>query len=487
MHRTTIYECYNSFMQKLTKIIATIGPSSDSPQMIAELIKAGVNVFRFNFKHSEVEWHSERIERVNKVAKKLGVHVGTLIDLQGPEIRINMPEDNIEISEGELLLFGQDVYKGKEKGFSITHPQIIEHLENDQLILVDDGHYTFRVVRKGKKTYLRSETTGVLPTRKSLNIPGADFPFPVLIDRDFEGLKLAARHAIDFIALSMVRSSKDLRIVRREATKYGVTGKLVAKIETQKALDDIEKIIEASDGIMIARGDLGVEIPIERVPFYQKMIIKNCMMQGKFVITATQMLQTMIDNPFPTRAEISDIANAIYDLTDCIMLSGETASGKYPLKAVQVMGKTATFYEPKTDDEVRNKIMFSVRDTSALICDAAFDLYRDYVKANQDVAGFMVFTQSGHTATLLSRYRPNVPIFTFSPNADVCESLSVNFAVEPVVFSFKDTAEVNQKELSRAVALLKKKGHISERRGKLIVVHGDQWGRGSGATTIRII
>jgi len=474
-------------MQKLTKIIATIGPSSDSPQMIEKLIKAGVNVFRFNFKHSDVEWHSERIERVNKVAKKLGVHIGTLIDLQGPEIRINMPEDKIKIKKGELLIFGEEVYEGKEKGFSITHPQIIEHLADGQLIMADDGYYTFRVVKKGKKTYLKSETTGVLPTRKSMNIPGAEFPFPVLIDRDFEGLKLAARHAIDFIALSMVRNSKDLRIVRREAKKFGVTGKLVAKIETQKALDDIENIIDASDGIMIARGDLGVEIPIERVPYFQKMIIRNCMIQGKFVITATQMLQTMIENPFPTRAEISDIANAVYDLTDCIMLSGETASGEHPLAAVQVMDKTAKFYEPKTDDDIRNKIMFSVRDTTALICDAAYDLYRDYVKANQDVTGFMVFTQSGHTATQLSRYRPKVPVFTFTPSSEVCESLSVNFAVEPLVFSFKDRAEVTQKELARAVALLKKNGHVNDRRGKLIVVHGDQWGRGAGATTIRII
>ncbi len=474
-------------MNKLTKIIATIGPSSDSPEMIEKLIKAGVNVFRFNFKHSEVPWHSERIMRVNKIAKELGVHVGTLIDLQGPEIRINMPVDKIEITEGELLLFGQEVYEGHEKGLSITHPQIIEHLKEGQEISVDDGYFSFKIVKKDGKTYLRSETTGTLPTRKSMNIPGADFPFPVIIDRDLEGLKLAAKHDIDFIALSMVRSAKDIRIVRDEAKKHGVNGKLVAKIETQKALDDIDKIIDASDGIMIARGDLGVEIPIERVPYYQKMIIKNCMIQGKFVITATQMLQTMIDNPFPTRAEISDIANAVYDLTDCIMLSGETASGKYPLKAVQVMNKTAIFYEPKTDDDLRTNIQFSVRDTSALLCDAAFDLYRDYVKANQEVDGFMVFTQTGKSATLLSRYRPKVPVFTFTPNTEICETLSVNFAVEPFVFEYVDSDEVTQKELTRAVSLLKKEGYLKERRGKLIVIHGDHWGHGSGATTIRII
>jgi len=474
-------------MKKLTKIIATIGPASDSEEMIESLILGGVDVFRFNFKHGEVEWHSERIIRVNAVARKLGVHIGTLIDLQGPEIRIHMPQDKLPITKGELLRFGPEAYNDGEKGFSINHPHIIDHLKDGQHIIVDDGYYSFKVVRKGKDVYLKSETEGVLPTRKSLNIPGADFPFPVLIDRDLEGLKLATRHDIDFIALSMVRSAQDMRTVRSEAKKFGVNGKLVAKIETQKALDDIDKIIDASDGIMIARGDLGVEIPIERVPFYQKMIIKNCMIQGKFVITATQMLQTMIDNPFPTRAEVSDIANAVYDLTDCVMLSGETASGKHPLKAVQMMEKTARFYETKTEEEFRTNIQFSVRDTTALICDAAYDLYLDYVKANQKVDGFMVFTQSGHTATLLSRYRPKVPIFTLTPNTEVCESLSVNFAVTPFIFGFHDVDEVTLSELKRAAFLLQKNGVLTSRRGKLIVIHGDQWGRGSGATTIRII
>jgi len=474
-------------MKKLTKIIATIGPASDSEEMIESLIRAGVDVFRFNFKHGEVEWHSERIIRVNDVARRLGVHIGTLIDLQGPEIRIHMPQNTLPITKGELLRFGPEAYNEGEKGFSINHPHIIEHLKDGQQIIVDDGYYSFQIVRKGKEVFLKSETDGDLPTRKSLNIPGADFPFPVLIDRDLEGLKLATRHDIDFIALSMVRSSQDMRTVREEAKKFGVNGKLVAKIETQKALDDIDRIIDASDGIMIARGDLGVEIPIERVPFYQKMIIKNCMIQGKFVITATQMLQTMIENPFPTRAEVSDIANAVYDLTDCVMLSGETASGANPLKAVQMMEKTASFYELKTDEESRTKIQFSVRDTTALICDAAYDLYLDYVKANQKVDGFLVFTQTGLTATLLARYRPKVPIFTLTPNTEVCESLSVNFAVIPFIFGFTDVEEVTLSELKRAALLLQKHDMLKARRGKLIVIHGDQWGQGSGATTIRII
>ncbi len=473
-------------MNKLTKIIATIGPSCDSPKMIETLIKRGVNVFRFNFKHNTVEWHGERIQLINKVAKKMGEHVGTLIDLQGPELRINMPTDEISLKDGELILFGDDIYNNKKKGLSITHPHIIQYLNDGQKIVADDGAFSFHVEKKGKTTYLRSETTGVLKTRKTLNIPGADFPFPVLIERDFEGLKLAARHDVDFVALSFVRTQTDVSTVRKEMKKYKVKAKIISKIETQKALDHLDKIIETSDGIMVARGDLGVEIPIEQVPFYQKMMIRNCMIHGKFVITATQMLQSMIEYPYPTRAEISDIANAIYDNTDCIMLSGETANGKYPLKAVEMQAKTAMFYEPKANDDIRGKILYSINDSTAMMCDTAYNLYRQYVKANQQIAGFMIFSKTGRTAEVLSRYRPKVPIFAFTPSEDICESLTVRFGVEPQVFVFDKAEEVNSAEILKARKILKDKKLISS-SGKLIVLHGDRWGRGSGATTLRII
>ena len=471
---------------KLTKIIATIGPVSDSPEMIKKLIEAGVNVFRFNFKHNTVEWHSERIKRVNEVAAKMGANVGTLIDLQGPELRINMPKEEIKIEEGELLYFGEKVFENGQKGFSITHPDIIIHLKDGQQVVADDGAFSFHVVKKGKNVYLASETTGVLKTRKSLNIPGADFPFPVLIDRDFRGLELAARHDVDFIALSFVRSKADLRTVRKEAKKYKVTGKLVAKIETEKALGHLDKIIEAADGVMVARGDLGVEIPIEQVPFYQKMIIKKCIIKGKFVITATQMLQTMIDHPYPTRAEVSDIANAIYDSTDCIMLSGETASGAYPLKTVQVMSKTASFYESKVDTDIRNSIRFSPNDTTALICDTAYGLYREYLKTHYKIDGIVVFSQTGNTAKTISKYRPKVPIFAFVPTEAICDSLTVDFGVTPTIFPYIEAGEVSIVDLKKATKILKDK-KLLKQGGRVIVIHGDQWGRGTGSTTVRIV
>lgn len=473
-------------MNKLTKIVATIGPSSDSPEMIETLIKKGVNVFRFNFKHNTVEWHGERIKRVNDIAEKLGTHIGTLIDLQGPELRINMPVDEIEVATGELLLFGEEIFKGKKKGLSITHPHIIAHLNEGQRIVADDGAFEFHVVKKGKETYLQSETTGILKTRKTLNIPGADFPFPVLIERDFEGLKLAALHDIDFIALSFVRSESDVKTVRAEMKKYKVKGKIISKIETQKALDSLDNIIDASDGIMVARGDLGVEIPIEQVPFYQKMMIRKCMILGKFVITATQMLQTMIDNPFPTRAEVSDIANAIYDSTDAIMLSGETANGKYPVKAVEMMTKTAEFYEPKENEDMRGTILYSFKDSTSLMCDTAYGLYRQHTKANQPIAGFVVFSQTGTTASTLSRYRPKAPIFAFSPTDEICDLMTVNFGVTAFKFSFNTADQVKIEEINKAVKMLRDKKLI-DKKGKVIVIHGDHWGQGSGATTIRIV
>lgn len=474
-------------MDKLTKIIATIGPACDTEEKITSLIQKGVNVFRFNFKHNTVEWHGQRIQRVNKVAQKLELPVGTLIDLAGPEIRITMPFEKISLKIGEEILFGHALYEKKGvKGLSITHPEIIEHLKHGQVLVADDGMFSFEVVKKGNDILLKSHTEGVLLNNKSLNIPGAHIPLSSLIDRDLEGLKLAAKHEVDFIALSFVRSPSDIQTLRKEAKKFGVTGLVVSKIETQKSLDNIDKIIDATDGIMVARGDLGVEIPIEQVPFYQKMMIRKCLIAGKFVITATQMLQSMIAQPLPTRAEVSDIANAIYDHTDAIMLSGETASGKYPEKTVDVMRKTALFYEPKPEHDIRSYIQYSAKDTGAMICDTVYNLYRRYVVAKQPISGFIVFTQTGNTARLLSRYRPQVPIYAFTPSQEVCESLTINFGIRPYLYEFDSNLNTEMIAIKQAVRMLQDKIE-QKKNSKFIVVHGDLWGQGKGATTIRII
>jgi pyruvate kinase len=474
-------------MQKLTKIIATIGPSTESEEMIEKLILEGVNIFRFNFKHNTVEWHDERIARVNKVAKqKLGRPVGTLIDLQGPEIRINMPVDQIEIKHDELLLFGEESFEKKEKGFSISHPDIIEHLHQGQKLLAEDGAFTFYVQKKDGKTYLKSASQGILKHRKSLNIPGADFPFPVLVDRDFEGLKLAERNEVDYVALSFVRSADDLRVVRKEMKKFGFKARMVAKIETQRALDDIEDIIEEADAIMIARGDLGVELPVEQVPFYQKLLIKKCVEKGKPVITATQMLQSMVSNPFPTRAEVSDVANACYDMTDAVMLSGETANGEYPLETVKVMKNTIVFNETKFTIDIRNKYDIVPQQVNAVIAEAAYNIYLKLQQEGSKVAGFVVFTHTGKTAQLVSQYRPLLPIYTFTKSERICDELMLYFGVHPYVLDMAAKDEVQKEAILKGITELEVK-KLVKKGDKLIIIHGDKWNQEGATSTVKVV
>jgi len=468
-------------MDKLTKIVATIGPSCDSPEMIEKLILAGVNIFRFNLKHNVLEWHSDRIQRVNKIAQRLGIPVGTLIDLQGPEIRINMPRDQINLKENDLLSFGEG------QDLSISHPQIIQHLTPGQKILADSGSFSFTVEKKDGKTYLRSHSSGILKNKKALNIPGADFPFPVMVDRDFEGLKIASRNEIDFVALSFVRTADDIRVVRREMKKYKVNARLIAKIETEKSLKNLDKIIDISDGIMVARGDLGVELPLEEVPYYQKIIIKKSIKKGIPVITATQMLESMIEKPFPTRAEVSDIANATYDLTDAVMLSGETATGTFPAEAVRVMSKTLAFNELKNMVDSRKRFDFQVVDQDAILCDSAYGLYLAYRTLKVNVAGFLVFTHTGKTVRLLSRYRPLIPIFAFDPTDTISDSLTIQYGVVP--FSFKPSlkkTEVEKEDILRAVTFLKKRT-LTKKGDILIVLHGEYWAAEGKTSTVKIL
>lgn len=473
-------------MPKLTKIIATIGPASDSEENVSRLINIGVDIFRFNFKHNTLAWHSERIKRVNRVAKQLGATVGTLVDLQGPEIRINMPYDEIEIKAGEKLLFGEEAFEKKEKGFSISHPQILPHLHKGQKISADDGSFHFSVEKAKIHTYLKSMTGGLLKNKKTLNIPGANFPFPVLVERDFEGLKFASLHEIDFIALSFVRTAQDIATLKSEMTKYQIKAKVIAKIETLKAIRHLDEIIEKSDGIMVARGDLGVELPIEQVPYYQKIIIKQSIIKSKPVITATQMLQSMVESPHPTRAEISDIANAAYDLTDAVMLSAETAIGKYPQEAVMYMTKTVDYNEKKNTVDSRKRFNFELTDQTAILCDTAYGLSRLYIKRKEKIAGFLVFTETGKTVNLLSRYRPLIPIFAFTSSQKSSNFLSLNYGVTAFNKKIVKNTQVHKKQIKQAVDYLVSKRYLNK-GDILIVLHGNYWGVEGGTSTLKLV
>ncbi len=474
-------------MNKLTKIIATIGPSSDSLETIEELIRLGVNVFRFNFKHSDIEWHKERIKRVLEVSKKINLPIATLLDLQGPEIRLAIPFDKMEISENEKILLSPDVLETKEKGITLSDPEIINLLKTGQRVLADDGNFEFEVLKENENTFLLSKTTGILGNRKTVNIVDLDFDFPVIHDRDRQGLMLAKEFNLDFIALSFVRNENDLIILKEEMDKLELKSKIVAKIETPKAIENIDKILQETDAIMIARGDLGVEMPLEEVPFYQKEIIKKCIELGIPVITATQMLESMISKKIPTRAEVSDVANAIYDYTDAIMLSGETANGSFPKEAVKVMAKVASFSENKDRHlDIRNLYNYDLGDLSKMVCDSAFNLYKSLKTKNQKPKGFIVFTHTGKTAKMLSRYRPHVNIFAFCPTSNVAQNLALSFGVTPILQDSVKKDEILKEDISKAMDFLKEK-NMAEKGDLFIVLHGDYWTSDAGTSTIRIV
>jgi pyruvate kinase len=308
-----------------------------------------------------------------------------------------------------------------------------------------------------------------------------------MVERDFDGLKLAQRHEIDYVALSFVRSGEDLRTVKKEMARYKIKGKIVAKIETRKALENLDEVIAESGAVMVARGDLGVETPIQEVPFYQKMIIEKCIEKGIPVITATQMLQSMVNSPNPTRAEVSDVANATYDLTDAVMLSGESASGQYPLEAVSMMKKVASFNEIKNLEDHRKWFKFNIDDTEGVFCNNAYELYLLYRTQKKPVSGFIIFSHTGRTVRLLSRYRPLVPIFAFTPDKNVSESLSLSFGVMPFIYrQMAKKSAVNKQDIRELIDNLKKKGLVKE-DSLLIVLHGDFWAIKGQTSTLRLM
>jgi pyruvate kinase len=399
-----------------------------------------------------------------------------------------MPFDHIDIEEGEKILLSEDVFKTKDKGFSLSVPEIIKNLEDEQQVSADDGLFEFTVKKEDKKTYLISYSSGKLLNNKSVSIIDLDFDFPTIHEKDKEGLRLAKDEGIDFIALSFVRNAVDLKNLREEMNKIGLIAKIVAKIETSKAIQNIDEIIENTDAIMIARGDLGVELPLEQVPYFQKEIIKKCIQKGVPVITATQMLESMTQNFIPTRAEVSDVANAVYDFTDAVMLSGETANGKYPDEAIKVMAKIIKFSEEKTHtNDTRAIIKYELKDTTQMICDSAFNLYKALQAKGQQIKGFLVFTQTGKTSRMLSRYRPNAGIYSFCPNEKLVSKLAINYAVKPIFQeSLNKEDEIVKEDIQKAIKVLKD-ANSCKVGDKLIVLHGDCWASESGSSTIRII
>ncbi|MDO8270149.1 MAG: pyruvate kinase [Candidatus Levybacteria bacterium] len=476
-------------VKEFTKIIATIGPSSESPEMIEKLIEAGVNVFRFNLKHNELEWHKEKIQLVKDIADKMKVAIGTLIDLQGPEIRLITPEmGEVQITKGEELVIKKRT--ADNHTFCLTDDVVLSYMEEGQKIVVDDGKFQFEVVKASKDAVtLVSHSNGLLKTRKTLNVPGVYFPLAAITQRDKEAIKGFAKSPVDFVALSFVRTAQDVLDLKKFMQKEEFSGRVISKIETKLAIDNLDEIIDSSEGIMVARGDLGVELPIEQVPYYQKIMIKKCLERGFPVITATQMIHSMIERPYPTRAEISDIANAVFDLTDMVMLSEESAAGQYPLEAVTMMKKTLVFNEKHVlVRDTRTDFEFISVDAEEMLCDTAYNLYLQFRQKNFNFGGFVVFTESGRTARKLSRYRAEAPIFCFAPNEKVRDSLTVNYGVIPLLQQdvFKKGQPVKLEDMKNAISHLKIAG-LFDKEKYYILLYGDNWNVEGRVSTVKVI
>ncbi|MEH7108170.1 pyruvate kinase [Bacillus sp. JJ1764] len=416
-----------------TKIVCTIGPASESVEKLTQLINSGMNVSRLNFSHGNFEEHGMRIKNIREAARATNKTVAILLDTKGPEIRTNnMQNGAIELIAGENIIVSMTEVEGTTEKFSVTYTELIEDVHVGSRILLDDGLIGLEVLkidRDAKEIHTKILNSGTLKNKKGVNVPGVSVNLPGITEKDKQDILFGIEQGVDFIAASFVRRAKDVLEIRQLLEENNAAHiHIIPKIENQEGVDNIDEILEVSDGLMVARGDLGVEIPAEEVPLVQKMLIKKCNALGKPVITATQMLDSMQRNPRPTRAEASDVANAIFDGTDAIMLSGETAAGQYPVEAVQTMHNIAS----RAESALNHKEILSRRskDTEHNVTDAIGQSVA-HTALNLEVKSIITPTESGHTARMISKYRPKANIVAVTANEHICRRLSLVWGVYP--------------------------------------------------------
>jgi len=440
------------------KIVATLGPASSNETVFRELLRAGLDVARLNFSHGTLPEKQKLIEMVRRVAREEGKTVCILGDLQGPKIRTGRLKNRIpvQLKAGQRLTITPRDILGSSTVLSTTFPTLAENLEPGARILLSDGLIELRVIEiPGEDVECEVINGGMLGEHKGINLPGIPVRVPSLTEKDEEDLEFAMKHGVDAIAVSFVRTAEDVRHVKFRVAALGLETWIIAKLEKPQAIENLEAILENADGIMVARGDLGVEMPPEKVPAIQKHVIRRAAEHRKPVITATQMLESMIENPRPTRAEASDVANAIYDGTDAVMLSAETAAGKYPVEAVKMMAKIVSETESNLRDtdawEVHrdHRVRLSIAET---ICESAAHAAEDL-----DVSAIAVFTESGTTARQLSKYRPKPPIYALSSIDSVIHRMSLLWGVHPIKCPKLQTAE---QMVDHAETVLEKAGFV---------------------------
>jgi len=420
-----------------TKIVCTIGPSSQSPEVLEKMILAGMNVARINFSHGDFSGHQRVIQDIRQASQRVGRRVAILADLPGPKIRIGLIDpEPIELRPGEIFILTTEKIKGNAQKVSVTFPGLPQAVKPGDRLFLNDGFIELEALEvQGPEVHCRVRVGGELRSRKGLNLPGIDLGIRAFTDQDRQALQFALGQGVDAISQSFVESAADLRALREAAAALGHSPFLFAKIERSRALDRMEEILEIADGIMIARGDLGVEIPIEQIAVVQKRLMRQANLLGKPVITATQMLESMVSNRRPTRAEATDVANAILDGTDCVMLSEESAMGQYPVEAVQMLARIAAATEPhRSSYYVKDTLKAIGRDHPIRIS----DLIAISVEATLErisPAAVFVPTRSGSTARRIARFRLPVWIFGISSQEATCQRLLFSYGVWPVLES----------------------------------------------------
>lgn len=482
-------------MDKRTKIVATTGPASEKPEIIRELIREGVDVFRLNFSHKSHEEADKAVAMIREARKKQCKPIAIMADIKGPAIRLYGYAQNLTINAGEEITIesrdpvGIEALAAEKPKLVFTNlPDIDRICSPGQKIILMDGYFTGSVVKSGTKSVVvRIDNLGELRPKAHLTIPGADYPIPFLSEKDIADILWAVNRDIDYIALSFVRCATDIEEVRRLIQRAAVSAgkrsivKLIAKIESARGLSNVDEIIGAADGIMVARGDMGVEMPIETVPIAQKSIIRKGYLAAKPVITATQMLESMIENPMPTRAEASDVANACFDSTSAVMLSGETAIGKYPVQVVRTMRLIIDAVEKEFDYlDFHHDIPPEVKtgDIPAIMSYNAVSVaYLCNAKA------LIVLTETGHAARLLSRLRPRMPIFAFLSDERLYNQLALNWGVSPFLHS--GTGTRLDAIVDEAVAICKRE-KLLEPGDKVVIVAGLPLAQQGSTNMIRV-
>lgn len=467
-----------------TKIVATLGPSSDSPDVMRALIRAGVNVVRINFSHGEHATHQKRIEQAQAIAEELGCVVGVLADLQGPKIRIaSFEKGSIFLKEGATFVLDAalDLNVGNEEQVGLEYKALLEDVVAGDTLLLDDGLICLTIKSiEGTRIITEVVAGGELGSKKGLNRKGGGLSAPTLTEKDLKDLAFISKLKVDYVALSFVKSAQDLHDARKRVADLNFQASLVAKIERTEAIDAIDEIIEASDAVMVARGDLGVELGYAELPGVQKMIIQKALEKDKAVITATQMMESMVKNPIPTRAEVSDVANAVLDGTDAVMLSAETATGKFPVQVVSIMHDICVSAEKQSNTFKVNhplKENFSRQDE-------AIAMSAMYIGSHLNVKAIIALTESGSTPLWMSRVHSHIPIYALSRHKEACGRMTLFRGVYPTPF---DVTQYPAKEITQyTLKTLVELGHLSP-GDKAVLTKGNVLGVGGNANTLKIV